>query len=412
MRYFKLRLTTLGGDFLFETDFLADQFENFVRHLASGLVQQGAFRPNEYYNARVIPRVDDNPSFERVSLLKASEVPNDGYGFLDILFEQVELPIDPVTYLTLQLRSAETNSAYRWDLRLDTYLGEILTRAVQTLLDDDTDNTLKNGDHFQFYVSAHDKGRPRLDPVAVLKAPTATVLAPLQEQDIGEITVLPDDAGPMASGPAPVEDEEIEVKVEFVEDLIKPKSKSMTAYADKESVGQISEQDIPIFMKRSAMKQARKSASTSAESLEEVGGFLLGNVFCDSGTGRLFVEISEVVEADEARGTAVTLDFNYSAWRQVIDRIDKDFPDKTLVGWYHTHLISQAVVLPVEEAENEYIAGYVPFFSPPDMFVHSNFFPNPWHVALVMDLRCDLDVFFAWQAGNIRGPRSFYVYGE
>ncbi len=63
MRYLKLRLTTLGRDLLFETDFLADQFENPVRYLASGLVRQGAFRPNEYYNARVIPRADDNPSF-------------------------------------------------------------------------------------------------------------------------------------------------------------------------------------------------------------------------------------------------------------------------------------------------------------------------------------------------------------
>jgi hypothetical protein len=368
--------------------------------LESVLVQQGVFHHNELYDARVIPRADDNPRFEQAFSLKASEVADNGKGFLDILFERTEPPVDPVTYLTFQVRSAESNTVYRWDLQTDVYLVGLLTRAVQTLLDGDV---LKDGDRFRFCVSAHGQGRPRIDPIAVVRAPPPA--APLREQNVGEITVLPDDAAGEAG-------EEIEIVVEQVEELVKPTSKSIAAYADKEPIGQVSEHDVPIFMRRSAWKQAHQSANASLEVREEVGGFLLGNVFRDSETDRLFVEISEAVEADGAKGTGVSLDLDYGAWRQVLDRIDRDFPDKIPVGWYHTHLISQAVVLTVEGAENEYIAGYAPFFSAPDLFIHRNFFPDPWHVALVMDLRCGHDVFFAWREGDIRATHGFYLYGE
>jgi hypothetical protein len=185
----------------------------------------------------------------------------------------------------------------------------------------------------------------------------------------------------------------------------------MAAYADVEIQGQVSEKCLPIFVRRGAMEQARKAAHVGAKAEEEVGGFLLGNVWRDPDTQRLFVDITEVVEADQARGTYVSIHFDYNAWRQVLDRIDRDFPDKFLLGWYHTHLISQAVVLPTGKTENEYIAEYVPFFSAPDLFIQRNFFPDPWHVALLMDLRCKRDVFFAWQDGDIQAATGYYLYG-
>jgi len=206
--------------------------------------------------------------------------------------------------------------------------------------------------------------------------------------------------------------DDIDIVIGPVEELIKPELKSMTDYRDRKAVGRISEQDIPIFLKQNARMQVHKSASASEQVVEEVGGFLLGNVFRDPNSDQLFVDISETVEADEARGTAVSLDFNYSAWRQVLDRIDRDCPDKIPVGWYHTHLFSQAIVLPVEGAENEYIARYMPFFSQPDLFIHRNFFRDPWHVALVLDLRCKCEAFFSWHGGDIQATHGFYVYGE
>jgi proteasome lid subunit RPN8/RPN11 len=401
MRYLGLRLTDLDGHELFETDLVVELFEPYVRQLATLLVRQGTFRAGERYNARIIPRADDKPDFEKASVLKASEISDNGMGFLDISFEQAPPPIDPVNYLTLQIRSAETNTAYRWDLKPGTQLVDILDRSAQILLDG---NVLKDGDHFRLSVSAHDQGRPRLDPVVLDKAPLTARTFPSQEQDVGEITVVDSQVSK--------EDENIVIDIVATEELIKPESKPMASYTDEKLIGGVSEKDIPIFVKRSAMEQALKSAKASAKTLEEIGGFLLGKVFRDPQTDRLFVEVSEALEADAAKGTAVSLNFNYDAWRQVLDRISQESKDKIPVGWYHTHLISQAITLPVEGTANEYIARYVPFFSSPDLFIHRNFFPDPWHVALVMDLRCGHNVFFAWEEGQIRSTRGFHLYGE
>ena len=65
----------------------------------------------------------------------------------------------------------------------------------------------------------------------------------------------------------------------------------------------------------------------------------------------------------------------------------------------------------MENAENEYEARYVTFFSHADLFIHQNFFPDPWHVALVLDLRCENEVFFAWQEGHIASTQGFFLYG-
>ncbi len=402
MRYFRLCLTDLEGEELFATDFLVDQFESFMRQLAVGLVQRGVFHPRELYAARIIPRGDGNPAYDRPTILKSKDIIDDGVGFLDVFFEKTAPPISPVTYVTAQIHSKTSDTAYRFDMPLDSLLGNLLTGAAQVLLDADT---LKNGEHFRCAISAHAQGRPRLDPVAIVHAPSVAAYQPFTEQDVGEIKVPAEDT-PQAGS------DDIVIKIESSEELVKPKSKSMRAYTDKEAIGKVVEQDIPIFVKRSAMEHATKSAKISADVREEIGGFLVGEVFHDPDHNRLFVEISEVIESSEAKGTAVSLDFNYSAWRQVLDRIDQNFKDKSLVGWYHTHLISQAVVLPVEGTQAEYIAAYTPFFSPPDLFIHRNFFPNLWHVALVMDLRCKREVFFAWQMGDIKPTHGFYLYGE
>ncbi len=411
MRYFKLQLTKPEGDSLFETDFLVDHFELFARQLTAGIVQQGLFREGDGYEVRVIPKTGNNPS-EQPVILEKTDVTDDGEGFLDVLFEAVEPPIEQITHLTIQISPQEADKVYRFDARLDALLGLSLLRSIAQSLLDGGDS--KDGDHFQFHVSAYGEGKPNIDPVAVITKPVITPPPPPPgEQDEEEILVLSEDAGQMVIEISPEEEEEeIDIVIGSVEELIKPESKSMQDYSDAEPVGQISEQDVPIFLRRGAREQTMKSASASAQAVEEMGGFLLGNVFRDPDTDRLFVEISEAVEADEAQGTAGSLDFDYNVWRQVLDRIDKDFPDKVPVGWYHTHLVSRVAVLPVEEAEGEYMARYFPFFSPQDRFIHRNFFPDPWHVALVIDLRCGWEMFFAWREGAIVPSTGFYLYGE
>ena len=407
MRYFSLQVLDMQEKTLFETDFLVDRFDAFTRQMAAALVRQGIFQVGEHYNVRILPRVNGNADFKKPVILRGNEIVNNGQSFLDVQFEQVAAPVDPVTYLTVQLRSTDANMAYRFDMPVDYSLGDLVTDVAQFLLDD---GTLANGDHFRIRWSAHQEGRPKVDPIAVVKQPVVAAPPPKSSQPSGdgEITI---DVGETIVQPAGGNDA-VEIIIESVEELIKPEGKSMKAYSDIEPVGKVNDEDIPIFMRRGAMQIAHKSAHSSLTAQEEMGGFLIGNVFRDPDTERLFVEISEVVEADQAKGTYVRLDFTHEAWRQVLDRIDHEFPQKSTIGWYHTHLVSQASVFPVEGQDNEFIALYRTFFSQPDVFIHSNFFPDPWHVALVMDVRCRNEVFFAWNNGALASTRGFYLYGE
>ena len=413
VRHFKLHLTNPDGSPLFETDFLVDHFETLITQLAALLVQRNLLRAGEQYDARIIPRTDDHPNFTKPEIIRGDHVQDNGQGFLDLLFETSAAPQEPVTYLTTQIRSAQSGDALRFDWQLDAMIGGLITDVGQYLLDS---GKLASGGRFRCTVTAHEASLPNIHPAAqpkklpknaqTTKPKTAAVEAPISADQIiiDGVETLPQ--------PAPQED--IEIVVDSVEELIKPEPRSIKEYANVELVGQKVEGQIPIFARRGAMARALQAASVSAGSEAEVGGFLIGSVHRDPETNELFVEVSEVVEADQARGTYLSVDFDYNSWRQVLDRIDRDFPGKFLVGWYHTHLISQAVVVPVEQPgqPKEYQALYVPFFSHMDLFIHRHFFPDAWHVALLLDLRCNSQVFYAWQSGQIQPTHSYYLYGE
>jgi hypothetical protein len=411
-RYFTLQLNSPDGMPIFRTDFQVEQFEILTKELAGVLAQRGIFGLQESIEARIIPHADQAPHYDRPEIIRSARTREDGQGSLDIFFDGVPAPVEKVTYLTIQLRSTEKNDIYRFDWKLDSVLGGLLTEVVQFLLDS---GKLSNGSHFTYVLSAQEGGIPNLHPVVQKRKKIITsqsekqkVSPPEPPVSLDQVSVLATEAIP------PAEPDDLEIVVDSVEELIKPEPKSMKTYPNLELVGQIGEGQIPIFVRRGARDRSLKAASVSAGTEEEVGGFLIGRVYRDPETGQLFVEVAEVVEADQARGTYLSVDFDYNAWRQVLDRIDRDFPGQFLVGWYHTHLVSQAVVVPVDQPdkEREYIAIYSPFFSHLDLFLHRHFFPDPWHVALLLDLRCNAQVFFAWQSGQIKPTQGYYLYGE
>ncbi len=407
MRYFKLQLKKPDGKLFFKTDFQIEHVTYLVSQLAAVLVQRGIFREGDAYEARIIPKSDNTPK-EQPVILKKSDITDNGSGVIDLLFEDSVSSIESITYLTAQVSAQESDDVYRFDIHPSAILLPfVLRNTMRKVLDE---GILKDGDHFQIHLSAYAEGEPKIDPILAVQK---LVVTTPEEQGEIEVSVLSDaEEAPIVVDTSTTGEEEIEITIGEVEELIKPGVKSITDYADAEQVGQVSEKDVPIFFRRGARQQAFESAKASAKAKIEVGGFLLGSVFHDPETHRVFVEVSEAVETDAAKGTAGSLDFHYEAWRQVLDRIAQDFPDKIPVGWYHTHLVSDVVALPVEGTENEYVARYVPLFSSQDRFIHRNFFPDPWHVALVVDLCCGYDIFFAWQEGMIMPTRGFYLYGD
>ena len=411
MPYLSLEISRPEGDVLFQRGFEADHLAWFAQALTALLRRQQVLSSDQECKVRFVPRVDNNPNFEKPVVLAVEGAFEDDLGDLGIAFESDLPENEPLTYLTLSLFATEAKTVYRFDVNLETFFGDALVSAVQHLMDE---GKMTDGEHFKMVVYArqHDDRKKKDENGHKRKRSLWGLLDHLPSAKVKVESKEPLTAVSPPTPTPPSAAEEPEIVIGSVEQLITPEAKSMKSYSDVEAVGQIAEQDIPIFIHRTAMEKTRKSAGVSAKANEEVGGFFIGSVFRDPENDRLFVEISETVETDRARGTYVSLEFNYEAWRQVLDRIEGDIRDKHLMGWYHTHLVSHAIVSPVEDKSHDYVARYSPFFSSHDVFIHRNFFPSAWHVGLVLDLRCKKEVFFTWNSGEITGAKGFYLYGQ
>jgi proteasome lid subunit RPN8/RPN11 len=117
------------------------------------------------------------------------------------------------------------------------------------------------------------------------------------------------------------------------------------------------------------------------ELTRERGGFLLGGVY---GQSPQYVVVRHFHPALEAQGNSASLTFTHETWAALTRETERNFPNESLVGWQHTH------------------PGFGVFLSGYDLFIHKNFFAEPWQVALVVDPRRQELGFFHWRGGEIR----------
>jgi proteasome lid subunit RPN8/RPN11 len=110
----------------------------------------------------------------------------------------------------------------------------------------------------------------------------------------------------------------------------------------------------------------------------EVGGFLLGDWCHDSRCDLQFVDITDYVRAWQAEQAFSSWTLTHESWSRLHRQISRDYPDRRVTGWHHTH------------------PGFGIFLSRQDEFIHRNFFGQPWQVALVVDPRRGELGFFQW----------------
>lgn len=127
-----------------------------------------------------------------------------------------------------------------------------------------------------------------------------------------------------------------------------------------------------------------------AQTLErELGGFLLGNRYRCSETGRNYIIIDQYLEADYTEGTEVSLSFTSESWAHLNDRLSGKFMGKALVGWYHSHPKLNV------------------FLSSQDVDIHEGRFREPWKSALVLEPESHQGGFFRWNGDKL--DRNNYV---
>ena len=113
----------------------------------------------------------------------------------------------------------------------------------------------------------------------------------------------------------------------------------------------------------------------------EVCGVLVGNI-CLGPDNKWFVSIEDRIEGKHAQRLPDSVTFTSETWDFINDQMSEKFPNRRIVGWYHTH------------------PGFGIFLSNMDMHIHGNFFNLPWQCAYVYDPIRKEDGWFLWEGKN------------
>ena len=124
----------------------------------------------------------------------------------------------------------------------------------------------------------------------------------------------------------------------------------------------------------------------------ELCGILVGEVLKDN--NKPYLEITNAIRGEYAKNEGTQVTFTHETWAHIHKVKDAEFPDKQIVGWYHTH------------------PGFGIFLSSHDTFIHENFFNQPWHSAFVIDPISNDEGFFIWKEGKPIQMETFWIAGE
>lgn len=134
----------------------------------------------------------------------------------------------------------------------------------------------------------------------------------------------------------------------------------------------------PIYFWRDVFDAA--VAHAERDVTREQAGFLLGGHYRDDGD---YVEVDAFLPAGHISSNLTSLKFTHETWAQLNREAEQLYPEKQVVGWYHSH------------------PGFGVFLSGRDLFIHRHFFSQPWQVSLVIDPRRSELALFGWQDDDI-----------
>ena len=127
---------------------------------------------------------------------------------------------------------------------------------------------------------------------------------------------------------------------------------------------------------------------SESEPTRELGGFLVGR---HEPNGRPRVVVNHFLPAVDAQSAAASLTFTHETWSAANRQVEQQYPDQKIVGWHHTH-----------PNFGIFLSGY-------DLFIHRNFFPHPWQIALVVDPQRQELGFYQWRGSEVADCGFVYV---
>ncbi len=173
----------------------------------------------------------------------------------------------------------------------------------------------------------------------------------------------------------------------------KPKAACMPLARSKRWISPYEQADplassaVKVFLSQAAY--CRISLHAASELDDEVGGALVGLWCVDRDSDEQFVVIQHMLPARHTRQGSVYLTFTQDTLVGFHDELDRNYAGKKIVGWYHTH-----------PRMGIFLSHY-------DTFLHNNFFPEPWQVALVVEPHKSLGGFFIRSADGSLSPTRY-----
>jgi len=133
----------------------------------------------------------------------------------------------------------------------------------------------------------------------------------------------------------------------------------------------------------------------SASDLDnEVGGWLIGKWRLDKTSGRQYIVVENNLPAPFTRHGRAYLTFTQDTQVALQNLLEERFPGKDLVGWYHTH-----------PKMGVFLSSY-------DTWLHENFFPEDYQVALVVEPHSSTGGFFIRGMDGSLDARRYYGFYE
>jgi len=149
---------------------------------------------------------------------------------------------------------------------------------------------------------------------------------------------------------------------------------------------------VAIFLTQHAYLCCTAHAVSDLE--HEVGGVLVGQVRREERDGRLYIIVEDAIQAQHTQFGPAHLTFTQDSLVQLNSELEERFPGKQMVGWYHTH-----------PRMDVFLSSY-------DIWLHANFFDEPWQVALVIEPYAERGGFFCWQPGGQLNPQRYVGFYE
>ncbi len=149
---------------------------------------------------------------------------------------------------------------------------------------------------------------------------------------------------------------------------------------------------LDVFLTQNAY--VRICAHAGSDLDNEVGGWMAGKYCRDSLHGDPFIVIDTILPAVHTEQGAAHLTFTGDTQVALHNHLEEYYPHKVFLGWYHTHPRMGV------------------FFSHWDAWLHQNFFPEKWQVALVIEPHQSIGGFFIRQADGTLDQRNYFGFYE